>query len=167
SQQFFNVDFADAVLKEVFDTGFSPSNLQLELTETILMNDVKETIATLNKLKKAGISLAMDDFGTGYSSLSYLNRLPVDTLKIDRSFVMDLESNRENAAICAAIIAMAHALNLQVVAEGVETEGQKNYLKNQRCDQIQGYLISKPLPGETLENAFLINTKNPTLIPNT
>ena len=167
SQQFFNTDFADAVLREIFDTGLDPCNLQLELTETILMNDVKETIATLNKLKKAGISLAMDDFGTGYSSLSYLNRLPVDTLKIDRLFVMDLETNRENAAICAAIIAMAHALDLKVVAEGVETEGQKNYLRNQRCDQIQGFLISKPLPPETLANAFLSNAKNPALIRNT
>ena len=162
-----NTDFADAVLREIFDTGLDPCNLQLELTETILMNDVKETIATLNKLKKAGISLAMDDFGTGYSSLSYLNRLPVDTLKIDRLFVMDLETNRENAAICAAIIAMAHALDLKVVAEGVETEGQKNYLRNQRCDQIQGFLISKPLPPETLANAFLSNAKNPALIRNT
>jgi len=167
SQQFFNTDFADIVLKEVFDAGLSPSSLQLELTESILMNDVNETIATLNKLKKAGTSLAMDDFGTGYSSLSYLNRLPVDTLKIDRSFVMDLETNRENAAICAAIIAMAHALNLLVVAEGVETEAQKSYLESQKCDQIQGYLISRPLPAETLENAFLANAKSAILISNT
>jgi len=167
SQQFFNSDFANVVLKEVFDAGLSPTSLQLELTETILMNDVKETIATLNTLKKAGTSLAMDDFGTGYSSLSYLNRLPVDTLKIDRSFVMDLETNRENAAICAAIIAMAHALNLLVVAEGVETEAQKEYLREQKCDQIQGYLISKPLPAETLENAFLVDARSALPIPNT
>jgi len=167
SQQFFNSDFAEIVLKEVFDAGLSPTSLQLELTETILMNDVKETIAILNKLKKAGASLAMDDFGTGYSSLSYLNRLPLDTLKIDRSFVMDLETNRENAAICAAIIAMAHALDLLVIAEGVETEAQKNYLREQKCDQIQGYLISKPLPAETLENAFLVEAQNTTPVPNT
>ncbi len=167
SQQFFNTDFADVVLKEVFDAGLSPTSLQLELTETILMNDVKETIAILNKLKKAGTSLAMDDFGTGYSSLSYLNRLPLDTLKIDRSFVMDLETNRENAAICAAIIAMAHALNLVVVAEGVETEAQKRYLHAQKCDQIQGYLISKPLPAETLENAFLVEARTTTSVSQT
>jgi len=166
SQQFYNTNMAEIVLKELYDTGLSPCSLQLELTETILMNDVNETITTLNKLKKAGTSLAMDDFGTGYSSLSYLNRLPIDTLKIDRSFVMDLESNRENKAICAAIIAMAHALNLLVVAEGVETEGQRDYLQDQKCDQIQGYLISKPLPAETFENAFLTNAKSTMLIPN-
>lgn len=165
SQQFFNTDFADVVLKKVFDAGISPSSLQLELTETILMNDVNETIAVLNKLKKAGASLAMDDFGTGYSSLSYLNRLPIDTLKIDRTFVMDLETNRENAAICAAIIAMAHNLDLLVVAEGVETEAQKAYLHDHQCDQIQGYLISKPLPAEALENAFFATTPTPTPVP--
>jgi len=165
SQQFFNADFADVVLKKVFDAGISPSSLQLELTESILMNDVNETIAVLNKLKKAGTSLAMDDFGTGYSSLSYLNRLPLDTLKIDRTFVMDLETNRENAAICAAIIAMAHNLDLLVVAEGVETEAQKAYLHSHHCDQIQGYLISKPLPAETLENAFLATAEMPSPVP--
>ena len=159
SQQLFNTDFADVVLKEVFDAGISPTSLQIELTESILMNDTKETIAILNKLKKAGTSLAMDDFGTGYSSLSYLNRIPVDTLKIDRSFVMDLEVNKENAAICSAIIAMAHALNLLVIAEGVENEAQKEFLFQQKCDQIQGYLISKPLSAETFENAFLIEAR--------
>ncbi len=167
SQQLFNTDFADIVLKEVFDAGISPSSLQLELTESILMNDTKETIAILNKLKKAGTSLAMDDFGTGYSSLSYLNRIPVDTLKIDRSFVMDLEVNKENAAICSAIIAMAHALNLLVIAEGVETEAQKEFLFQQKCDQIQGYLISKPLPAETFENAFLIAARKTTPVSHT
>ena len=91
----------------------------------------------------------------------------VDTLKIDRSFVMDLESNRENAAICAAIIAMAHALDLLVIAEGVETEAQKSYLREQKCDQIQGYLISKPLPAEALENAFLMDARSTTPVPNT
>jgi diguanylate cyclase (GGDEF)-like protein len=166
SQQFYNSNMADIVLKELFDTGLSPSSLQLELTETILMNDVNDTISTLTKLQKAGTSLAMDDFGTGYSSLSYLNRLPIDTLKIDRSFVMGLESIQENAAICSAIIAMGHALGMVVVAEGVETESQKKFLQDQNCDQIQGYLISKPLPAEALENAFLTSAKNTTLIPN-
>jgi len=119
------------------------------------MNDVEETIATLMKLKDAGTSLAMDDFGTGYSSLSYLKRLPLDTLKIDRSFVMDLENNSDDAAICAAIIAMAHNLDLKVIAEGVETQEQLNYLSDQGCDEIQGFLISKPLPASELERRFL------------
>jgi EAL domain-containing protein (putative c-di-GMP-specific phosphodiesterase class I) len=155
SQQFFHSDVAEIVLKAVFEASLKPSSLTLELTETILMNDVEETIATLMKLRDAGTSLAMDDFGTGYSSLSYLKRLPLDTLKIDRSFVMDLENNSDDAAICAAIIAMAHNLDLKVIAEGVETQEQLNYLRDQGCDEIQGFLISKPLPASELERRFL------------
>lgn len=155
SQQFFHSDVADIVLKAIFEASLKPSSLTLELTETILMNDVEETIATLTKLRDAGTSLAMDDFGTGYSSLSYLKRLPLDTLKIDRSFVMDLENNSDDAAICAAIIAMAHNLGLKVIAEGVETQEQLNYLSDQGCDEIQGFLISKPLPASELEKRFL------------
>ena len=155
SQQFFHSDVAEIVLKAVFEASLKPSSLTLELTETILMNDVEETIATLMKLRDAGTSLAMDDFGTGYSSLSYLKRLPLDTLKIDRSFVMDLENNSDDAAICAAIIAMAHNLDLKVIAEGVETQEQLNYLRDQGCDEIQGFLISKPLPAAELERRFL------------
>jgi diguanylate cyclase (GGDEF)-like protein len=155
SQQFFHSDMAEVVLQMVFDAGLSPSSLQLELTETILMNDVEETVRTLAKLKKAGVSLAMDDFGTGYSSLSYLKRLPLDTLKIDRSFVSDLENNSDDAAICAAIIAMAHNLDLRVIAEGVETEEQLDYLRAQKCDEIQGFFISKPVPADELEAKFL------------
>ena len=155
SQQFFHSDVADVVLKAIFEASLKPSSLTLELTETILMNDVEKTIATLTKLRDAGTSLAMDDFGTGYSSLSYLKRLPLDTLKIDRSFVMDLENNSDDAAICAAIIAMAHNLGLKVIAEGVETQEQLNYLSDQGCDEIQGFLISKPLPASELEKRFL------------
>ena len=159
SQQFFSSDVASVVLKTIFDTGLTPNSLHLELTETILMNDVKETIITLNKLRDAGISLAMDDFGKGYSSLSYLKRLPLDTLKIDKSFVMDMEKNRDDAAICAAIIAMAHNLDLIVIAEGVETQEQLKFLEGQGCDKIQGYLISKPHPPEDFENRFLKNVR--------
>jgi diguanylate cyclase (GGDEF)-like protein len=159
SQQFFSSDIASVVLKTIFDAGLKPNSMHLELTETILMNDVKETIVTLNRLRDAGVSLAMDDFGKGYSSLSYLKRLPLDTLKIDRSFVMDLENNRDDAAICAAIIAMAHNLGLTVIAEGVETKEQLKFLEEQGCDQIQGYLISKPLSAEDLEDRFLKNIR--------
>jgi diguanylate cyclase (GGDEF)-like protein len=155
SQQFFHSDVADVTLKALFDASLTPRSLQLELTETILMHDVAETIKTLTKLKDAGVSLAMDDFGTGYSSLSYLKRLPLDTLKIDRSFVMDLENNRDDAAICAAIVAMAHNLELRVIAEGVENRQQLEFLQTQGCDQIQGYLISPPLPAAELEERFL------------
>lgn len=155
SQQFVHSDIADVVLKAVFDMGLPPSALQLELTETILMNDVLETVKTLNKLRSAGVSLAMDDFGTGYSSLSYLKRLPLNTLKIDRSFVSELENNGDDAAICAAIIAMAHSLDLRVVAEGVESRAQLDYLREQNCDEIQGFFISKPIPAADIESRFL------------
>ena len=155
SQQFFSSDVANVVLRTIYDAGLAPSSMHLELTETILMNDVKETIVTLDKLRDAGVSLAMDDFGKGYSSLSYLKRLPLDTLKIDKSFVMDMENNKDDAAICAAIIAMAHNLDLKVIAEGVETQEQLKFLEGQGCDQIQGFLFSKPLPPEELEERFL------------
>jgi EAL domain-containing protein (putative c-di-GMP-specific phosphodiesterase class I) len=158
SQQFFHSNVADVVLKALFEASLKPSALQLELTETILMNDVEETIVTLDRLKNAGVTLAMDDFGTGYSSLSYLKRLPLDTLKIDRSFVMDLEHDNDDAAICSAIIAMAHSLGLTVVAEGVETQAQLDYLRDEGCDDIQGFLISKPLPANELEQRFLQNS---------
>ncbi|MDH3509870.1 MAG: EAL domain-containing protein [Gammaproteobacteria bacterium] len=155
SQQFFSSDVASVVLKTIYEAGLTPNSMHLELTETILMNDVKATIITLNKLRDAGVSLAMDDFGKGYSSLSYLKQLPLDTLKIDKSFVIDLEHNRDDAAICAAIISMAHNLDMKVIAEGVETREQLQYLEEHGCDQVQGYLISKPLSAEDLEERFL------------
>ena len=109
------------------------------------MRDVKDTIDCLQSLKDAGVSLAVDDFGTGYSSLSYLKRFPIDMLKIDRSFVAELEANNDDAAICAAIIAMAHQLGLVVVAEGIETPQQLEYLRDQGCQLGQGYLLGKPV----------------------
>jgi EAL domain-containing protein (putative c-di-GMP-specific phosphodiesterase class I) len=159
SQQFFHSDVADVVLKALFENSLKPSSLHLELTESILMNDLDQTRLTLQRLQDAGIGLAMDDFGTGYSSLSYLKSLPLDTLKIDRSFVSDIENAKGDAAICAAIIAMAHNLDLNVIAEGVETEEQLEYLRKHECDQIQGFLISKPVPASELEQRFLSQEK--------
>ena len=155
TQQFVHSDVAAVVLAALADANLSPSALQLEMTETILMNDVEETTRTLRQLKQAGVTIAMDDFGTGYSSLSYLKRLPLHTLKIDRSFVSDLERNCDDAAICSAIIAMAHSLDLRVVAEGVETLEQLKYLRSQRCDEVQGFYISKPRPAAEIEKKFL------------
>jgi EAL domain-containing protein (putative c-di-GMP-specific phosphodiesterase class I) len=155
SQQFLQSRVDEVVLQALFEASLKPRLLQLELTESILMHDMSETVPLLNKLKGMGIGLAMDDFGTGYSSLSYLKRLPIDAVKIDRTFVADLEQDRDDAAICATIIAMAHALGLQVIAEGVETEGQLEYLRAQGCDQAQGYLISKPVAAAELELEFL------------
>lgn len=161
SQQFYQSDLKETVMKALFEAGAKPSLLQLELTESILMRDIDKTIATLEYLKNNGITLAMDDFGTGYSSLSYLRRFPIDALKIDRSFVMDLEESEHGAAICAAIIAMSRQLGLTVIAEGVETEEQVMFLQSHDCDQIQGYLISKPIPAGEFAKKFLTGTKAP------
>jgi EAL domain-containing protein (putative c-di-GMP-specific phosphodiesterase class I) len=131
-------------------TGFKldPHLLELELTETVLMQNLNATLPLLQSLKDLGVSISVDDFGTGYSSLSYLKRLPIDTLKIDRSFVRELETSPDNAAIVAAIIAMSKSLKLRVVAEGVETQGQMTRLFDQGCQLMQGFLFSPAVPGE-------------------
>ncbi len=155
SQQFYQSDLQQTIMKALFEAGTKPSLLQLELTESILMRDVEKTIGTLDYLKNTGITLAIDDFGTGYSSLAYLTRFPIDALKIDRSFVMDVESSNDGATICAAIIAMARQLGLTVIAEGVETVEQVDFLRSQDCDQIQGYLFSRPIDAAEYEERFL------------
>ncbi|MET1076946.1 MAG: EAL domain-containing protein [Pseudomonas sp.] len=128
------------------DTGLPAACLELELTESQLLDNVEHVISTFRQLRELGVKLAIDDFGTGYSSLSYLKRFPVDYVKIDQSFIRDLKANGEDAAITRAIIAMAHSLELKVVAEGVETQDQLDFLRTQHCDEIQGFLISPPLP---------------------
>lgn len=153
SQQFYQSDLKKTVMKALFEASIRPTLLQLELTESLLMQDVSETIDTLNYLKNSGVGLAIDDFGTGYSSLSYLRRFPLDALKIDRSFVAELQDNNDDAAICAAIIAMAHRLGLEVIAEGIETDHQLQFLRDQGCEQGQGFLLGRPLPAEEFERA--------------
>jgi diguanylate cyclase (GGDEF)-like protein/PAS domain S-box-containing protein len=150
--QFQQDDFADMVMKILEQTGANPHRLKLELTESMLIHNVEGIISKMRTLKAMGVGFALDDFGTGYSSLSYLKQLPLDQLKIDRSFVFDLEMNPDAVAICAATISMAHSLNLQVIAEGVETQTQ-NYILNliHHCDSLQGYLFGKPLPIEQFE----------------
>jgi EAL domain-containing protein (putative c-di-GMP-specific phosphodiesterase class I) len=136
-------------VREILDeTGFDPLLLELELTESTVMQPGGDTIAVLNQLKSMGIRLSLDDFGTGYSSLSYLRRFPIDTLKIDRSFVQDISSKQDNGALAAAIIAMAHNLGMQVISEGVETAEQLAYLHVHHCEIFQGYYFSKPLATE-------------------
>jgi diguanylate cyclase (GGDEF)-like protein/PAS domain S-box-containing protein len=130
------------------ETGLEPHYLELELTESQLLDNVDSLISVFRQLRELGVKLAIDDFGTGYSSLSYLKRFRVDYLKIDQSFIRDLTPGSEDAAITRAIIAMAHSLELKVVAEGVENQTQMDFLKTQGCDEIQGYLISKPLEAE-------------------
>ncbi|AZD04593.1 EAL and GGDEF domain-containing protein [Pseudomonas chlororaphis] len=136
------------------DTGLPPACLELELTESILMREVSEAMQILDGLKNLGLSIAVDDFGTGYSSLNYLKQFPIDVLKIDRTFVDGLPSGEQDAQIARAIIAMAHCLNLAVIAEGVETHEQLDFLREHGCDEVQGYLFGRPMPANSFEGQF-------------
>jgi diguanylate cyclase (GGDEF)-like protein/PAS domain S-box-containing protein len=147
AQRFSATDLPRAVSEALAAAGLHGRHLCLELTESVMMENVEETIATLLELKKLEVKISIDDFGTGYSSLSYLKRLPIDTLKIDQSFVRNTPADADDAAIAMLIISMAHSLNLSVVAEGVETEEQMQMLRSQQCDIMQGYLVSRPVPG--------------------
>jgi len=148
-------EFARGISRILNATGLDPRFLELEMTESLLVQNAEENIAVLRRLGQDGVRIAVDDFGTGYSSLSYLRQLPIDTLKIDRSFVRDIETDPEDMAIIQAIIAMAHSLSLQVTAEGVETRGQLEALERLGCDEYQGYLFSRPLPAEEIAARFL------------
>ncbi len=149
-RQFKQKDFVEIITGILNETGLDPGYLELELTESIIMSDAKATIKILHDLKELGLRLSIDDFGTGYSSLSYLKHMPIDTLKIDRSFVSDITLDENDFAICTAIIRMAKSLKIEVIAEGVETMEQFTLLSNLGCDKIQGYLISKPLLPEKI-----------------
>ena len=152
SVQFYQPDFFETV-KEIIEQSTLPAgSLELELTEGLLMNNKDEIITILDKFREMGIKISIDDFGTGYSSLSYLKRFPLDYLKIDRSFVMDIGHDTDDEAITSAIIAMAHSLNLKVIAEGVENEQQLEFLQRQGCNQYQGYYFSPPVPAEEMIN---------------
>ena len=146
ARQFQDPNFFLTVMSMLETVGVEPRNLELELTESSIMTTLDSGIRTLNALRDAGIKIAIDDFGTGFSSLSYLKRLPIDILKIDRSFVHDASTDPDDAALVMAIITLAHNLRLKVVAEGVESEEQLRFLHLLRCDEIQGYLFSKPVP---------------------
>lgn len=144
--QFKRGDIERAVSEALEASGLQPEMLELELTESILISDTENVLSTVKRLKQLGIRLSIDDFGTGYSSLSYLKRFEVDKLKIDQSFIRDLASNSEDAAIVRAVIQMAHGLGLRTVAEGVETEAVLEYLRAIQCDESQGYLHARPMP---------------------
>jgi EAL domain-containing protein (putative c-di-GMP-specific phosphodiesterase class I) len=134
------------------------AGLELEITESLIMEDVNHSIVSLLAIRALGVTIAIDDFGTGFSSLSYLSKLPVDTLKIDRSFVADMVSGAGGMTLVSVIINMAHALKLNVVAEGVETEEQQRQLRLMRCDEMQGYLFGKPVPVDIFEQKYLMPT---------
>jgi diguanylate cyclase (GGDEF)-like protein len=162
--QFKVGNFAACVADTLEKYQLEPNLLSLELTETVLMDNVESTMTMLQTLKSIGVKVAIDDFGTGYSSLAYLRRFPIDKLKIDMSFIRDVTINPDDAAIVLAVISMAHSLKLDVIAEGVETEAQLSYLRRHRCDQIQGYYFSRPLPAQQLTEMLL---QNKSLLPQT
>jgi len=151
ARQFGAADLVPGIERVLLETGLDPSCLELELTESLFMSDVTPAVELLHRMKAIGVQLSIDDFGTGYSSFSYLSRFPIDVLKIDRSFVNDLQHDANDAAIVASIIALAHNLRLSVIAEGVETAEQLDYLRHQGCDEMQGYYFSRPLPGHEFE----------------
>jgi EAL domain-containing protein (putative c-di-GMP-specific phosphodiesterase class I) len=151
-------------LTERFD--MPPGALELELTEAVAMHDPGASIELMKQLRELQVSLAVDDFGTGYSSLAYLKTLPIQRIKLDRSFVMDMEHNPDDQAICKAAIQMAHSLGLEVVAEGVETEAQRTFLLDHGCDLMQGYHLGRPMPARdvlqllVLAPSFCLSTQS-------
>ncbi len=150
ARQFQHQGLVDTVEQVLSDTGFPASCLELEITESIAMSHLELTQVLLRRLRDLGVKISIDDFGTGHSSLGYLKRFPVDALKIDQTFVQDVTSDPHDAAIVAAVISLGHSLGLRVVAEGVETEGQLTFLQNEGCDELQGYLLSPPVPPQLL-----------------
>lgn len=151
AHQFRQADFVDQVRMVIKDTGANPHRLKLELTESMLVSNIEDIIEKMHALKARGVGFSLDDFGTGYSSLSYLRRLPLDQLKIDQSFVRDVLSDPNDATIAKTIVALAHSLGLGVIAEGVETASQRDFLAAAGCHAYQGYFFSRPLPLEGFE----------------
>lgn len=157
SRQFQQQDLVSTVYRSLRDTQLPPELLELEITETLGMKNPELTLKTLHELKSMGIHIAIDDFGTGYSSLSYLKKFPIDTLKIDQSFVSDINGDSSDGAIVVAVIALAHSLKLKVIAEGVETPEQAEYLLGHGCERIQGYIFSPPVPAQDFEDIIKKN----------
>jgi EAL domain-containing protein (putative c-di-GMP-specific phosphodiesterase class I) len=150
-QQFQDREFMDVLSRILEEAKFEPKWLNVEITESVVIHDVRETIQKLRQLHAVGITVAIDDFGVGYSSLSYLKDFPIDQLKMDRSFVQNLPHSGNDAKIARHIVDMAHSLGLSVIAEGVETSEQLQFLKGIGCDEVQGYLLSRPVPAEDFE----------------
>ena len=154
AKQFQKVDIVNDIARVLKEAGLDPKFLELEITESVAMQDIDITVKTLQELDDMGISIAIDDFGTGHSSLNYLRRFPIHTLKIDRSFIRDVVNNSEDAAIVSTIITLAQNLKLHVVAEGVENESQLEFLKQRKCFAQQGFLFAKPMPPEEFEEVL-------------
>ncbi|HEY9636488.1 MAG TPA: EAL domain-containing protein [Coleofasciculaceae cyanobacterium] len=163
SRQFSQIDLRKQLVQILMETGLDPKYIELELTESMLVQNTEVAIRRLNALKSLGVKIAIDDFGTGYSSLSYLQQFPFDILKIDRCFIRNVTENTNNAAITKAIIEMAKSLNLKLIAEGVETEAELSFVYNNQCDGMQGYLFSRPVPTHEFEQ--LLTTNKRLLLP--
>jgi len=151
ARQFRQADFVAQVRHCLVESGAQPGLLKLELTESTVLENVQDTISKMRELKSLGVRFSMDDFGTGYSSLQYLKRLPLDQIKIDQSFVRDIASDPNDAAIVQTIIAMTGVFGLNVIAEGVETEAQREFLDKNGCHAFQGNLFGKPIPADQFE----------------
>jgi len=161
ARQFHQAQFVDRVLEVLDRNAINPQRLKLELTESLLVRDMEGIIAKMTILKAKGVGFSLDDFGTGYSSLSYLKRLPLDQLKIDRGFVRDILTDSNDAAIAKMVIALGESLGLAVIAEGVETQAQREHLERQGCHAYQGYLFNRPLPIDVFESNIQIGLKPP------
>ena len=157
ASQFAHADFVASVVKALARTGASPHLLKLELTESMLVNDVEDIIVKMNAINAYGVSFSLDDFGTGYSSLSRLKRLPLDQLKLDQSFVHDILTDPNDAVIARTVVALGHSLGLKVIAEGVETADQRDFLASIDCDAFQGFYFGRPGPADQLARLFVTN----------
>src|ERR1039458_3621658 len=155
ARQFRQPDFVEQVRAALYRSGANPQNLKLELTESMLLENIEEVIVKMTDLKSNGLRFSLDDFGVGYSSLSYLKRLPFDQLKIDISFVRDILSDASSGAIAQTVVSLSQVMGLSVIAEGVETEGQRDFLIRLGCRAFQGYLFSRPLPLDEFERQWL------------
>lgn len=153
--QYKRKDFVSVIMDAVHKYNVEPSEVELEITETVLIEDLDEVKEKLQTLREYGIRISLDDFGTGFSSLSYLKGLPIDTLKIDKSFVDNIEGDDSSRVIIDSIVGLVNKLGYETVAEGVETEGQFTYLKNIGCDMIQGFLLGKPMPEEEIDKMLI------------
>jgi EAL domain-containing protein (putative c-di-GMP-specific phosphodiesterase class I) len=160
SRQFQQTDLGSQVTHALEESGLDADKLDLEITESCAMQNAEHSINTLQGLKRQGVRISMDDFGTGYSSLNYLKRFPIDRIKLDQSFVRDLPADKDDAAIAMAVIAMGRSLELVVIAEGVETEEQLQFLSSHHCDQLQGFLLSRPLPAAAFEKFLAHGSKD-------
>ncbi|HSM98235.1 MAG TPA: EAL domain-containing protein, partial [Gallionella sp.] len=155
ARQFRQADFVTLVGGLIRQTGINPSRLKLELTESMVLDDVGDTVVKMNALKKIGVQFSMDDFGTGYSSLSYLTQLPLDQLKVDQSFVRNIGIKPNDSVVIKTIIGMAANLNMESIAEGVETQAQRDFLEQAGCKLYQGYLFGKPVPLEKFIDSLM------------